>query len=530
MLKNKPTAYDYLIIGSGFGGSVSALRLSEKGYRVAVLEKGKRYHPRDYAHTNWNFRKYFWMPPLHFYGIQCLTLLRHAFILHGAGVGGGSLVYANNLLIPPDEVFEKAGWGDSGWKTRLAPHYATARKMLGAVPAARTGKADSILAEVSRDLRGEETFHINDVGVYFGEPGKSVPDPFFDGKGPDRTGCTFCGACMVGCRDGGKNTLDKNYLYLAEQLGAEIIAETEVTNVYPTDAGYAVNIRRSTGFRHTRSSLSAKAVIFAGGVMGSVKLLLKCKTSGSLPNISAQLGNFVRTNAEALLGVTAKDRQANYSDQIAITSGVYPDKKTHMEIVRYPRKSDAMALLATLLVGGGKPWPRTIRFFGNIVHHPIQFLKTLWPFNWAQRTPIILVMQTIDSHMRLNFKRRWWRIGRHSMNSSMDRTATIPSYLPIANEVAKRMAKKMDGRPLSILPEVLFNVTSTAHILGGCRMSQTPEQGVVDFQGKIHGYDNLYVVDGSTVPVNLGVNPSLTIAALAEHIMAALPRKTVKPL
>lgn len=517
-------SFDYIVIGSGFGGSVSALRLAEKGYRVAVLEKGKRYRPKDFAKTNWNFRKYFWMPKLHFYGIQCLTLLRNAFILHGAGVGGGSLVYANNLLIPPDQVFQKPGWGPGDWRTRLAPHYKTAQSMLGATPAARTDEADRLLAEVSADIRGKDTFHVNDVGVFFGEPGKTVPDPFFKGKGPERTGCTFCGACMVGCRDGGKNTLDKNYLYLAEQLGVQIFPETEVLDVKPDGkTGYTITTRKSTGFSHPQSMVQAGGVIFSGGVMGSVKLLLKCKTSGSLPCLSAQLGNFVRTNAEALLAVNARDKKADYSGQIAITSGVYPDAETHMEIVRYPEKSDAMALLSTLLVGGGKPWPRPLRLVGNIIRHPLRFLHSLWPFNWAQRTPIVLVMQTVDNHMRLTFRRRWWRFGKRSFNSTMPKEHKIPSYIPIANKVTKRLAEKMNGRPLSILPEVLFDVTSTAHILGGCRMSETPETGVVDFQGKVHGYDNLYVVDGSIVPVNLGVNPSLTITALAEYVMSQFP-------
>lgn len=528
MTNHNQSSFDYIIVGSGFGGSVSALRLAQKGYTVAVLERGKRYRPKDYAKTNWNFRKYFWMPPFHFYGIQCLTLLRHAFILHGAGVGGGSLVYANNLLVPPDDVFLKPGWGPGDWKERLRPYYRTAQQMLGATPAARTGETDRLLSEVSLEIRGEETFHVNDVGVYFGESGKTVPDPFFNGDGPERTGCTFCGACMVGCREGGKNTLDKNYLLLAEKLGVTIIPETEVLDVRPNnDASYTVFTRHSTGFRHAKTTFSTKGVIFSGGVMGSVKLLLKCKTTGSLPNLSQQLGNYVRTNAEALLAVNSRDKNADYSGQIAITSGVYPDANTHMEIVRYPKRSDAMALLSTILVGGGKPWPRPLRFLGNIIRHPIRFLQTLWPLDWAQRTPIILVMQTIDNHMRMTFKRRWWRLGGHSMNSSMPKENQIPSYIPIANQVAEKLAEKMNGTPLSVLPEVLFDVTSTAHILGGCRMSDTPEEGVVNFAGKIHGYENLYVIDGSIVPVNLGVNPSLTITALAEYALSKFPEKMV---
>ncbi|TET92487.1 MAG: GMC family oxidoreductase, partial [Desulfobacteraceae bacterium] len=328
--------YDYIIIGSGFGGSVSALRLAEKGYQVLVLEKGKRYRSEDFPRTNWNLRKSLWVPHLGFYGIWVLSLLKHVFILHGTGVGGGSLNYCNQLLVPPDEVFKKPEWGPGDWKAKLAPFYDIAKRMLGANPSPSVGKADKILAEIGREIRGEDTFHINDVGVFFGESDKTVPDPYFDGDGPDRTGCTFCGACMIGCPVGSKNTLDKNYLYLAEhKYGVEILPETEVTGVKPTDDGYEVFTRKSTGIYHLKRAFQARGVIFSGGVMGSVKLLLDCKTKGLLPNLSRHLGNYVRTNSEALLAVTSNDRHADYSDQISITSGIYPDENTHVEVVRF---------------------------------------------------------------------------------------------------------------------------------------------------------------------------------------------------
>jgi cholesterol oxidase len=516
--------YDYIVIGSGFGGSVSALRLAEKGYKVAILEKGKRYRTEDFPATNWNLRKYLWMPTLGLYGIQMLTLLKHVFILHGGGVGGGSLVYANQLLVPSDEVFEKKEWGPGDWKTKLAPLYERAKRMLGATPCPSVGKADEILAQIGKQIRGEDTFHINDVGIFFGEPDQTVSDPYFGGEGPERTGCTFCGACMIGCPVGAKNTLDKNYLYLAEnKFGVTILPETEVTGVRPSQDGYEIYSRKSTGLLHPKRKFKARGVVFSGGVMGTVKLLLKCKTQGLLPKLSDQLGNFVRTNSEALLGVTARDKNADYSDQIAITSGIYPDEKTHIEIVRYNKGSDVMGSLLTLLTGGGGKIPRVVKFMGNIFRHPVEFIKSLWIFGWAARTPILLVMQTEENFIRLSYKPRWWRFGRPSMNTELVPGAEkVPSYIPIANKIAIEMGEKIDGQPKSAITEVLFDVASTAHILGGCVMGETPAEGVVDFNGKIHGYPNLYVADGSNVPVNLGVNPSLTITAIAEYIMSQI--------
>jgi cholesterol oxidase len=513
--------FDIIIIGSGFGGSVSALRLTQKGYKVAVIEKGKRFLPTDYAKSNWNLRKYFFIPKLGFYGIQCLTLLKHVFILHGAGVGGGSLVYANNLLVPPDSVFANEGWGSGNWKEKLSPHYKMAQTMLGATPSASVDKSDLLLKEVGIELRGFDTFHINDVGIYYGE---TVADPYFNGEGPERTGCTYCGACMVGCRDGGKNTLDKNYLYLAEKLGATIIPEEEVVDLLYNKESVEITSKRTTGIFSPKRKFSASKIIFSGGVLGTVPLLSKLKKRGRLPNLSEHLGNFVRTNSEALLAVHDPHKDANYSKQIAITSGIYPDDDTHIEIVRYPEGSDVMALLSTLLVGGNKNIPRPFLFLLEILKHPVRFVRQLWPLNWAQKTPILLVMQTVDNYLRLNYKRRWWRLGLPSLNSEMGpNQKKIPSFIPVANEVAERLAKKMDGHAASVLPEVLFDVSSTAHILGGCIIGENNNNSVINERGQIHSYPNLYIVDGSIVPVNLGVNPSLTITALAEYIMSQFP-------
>jgi len=518
-----PKTYDYIIIGSGFGGSVSALRLAEKGYSVLVIEQGKRYQTEDFPKSNWNLRKYFWAPMVGLYGIQAMTLLKDVFILHGTGVGGGSLVYANNLLVPPDKIFDDPRWGGKGWKNKLNPYYTIAQKMLGATPSKVVTKADRILRKCAEEIGKADTFHVNDVGIYFGEEDVTVPDPYFGGDGPDRTGCTLCGGCMVGCRYGAKNTLDKNYLYLAEQLGVKIISDTRVTNVSPMKNNqYQIETKKVTGIFGKKAVLKSKGVIFSGGVMGTVKLLLQCKENGSLPNISDKLGDVVRTNSETLVGVKANDGE-DYSKGIAITSGVYPDKDTHIETVRYAKGQDAMSGLATILTDGKKGQPRPLTFLLTILRHPIQFIKTLWPFRWAEKTTILLVMQTISNYMRFEYKKRWWLLGKKSMNSNWHTTEKVPSYIPVANDFAKRFAKKVKGDAFSVLPEVVFDTSSTAHILGGCIMSDSPETGVIDFSGKIHGYNNLYVIDGSIVPANLGVNPSLTITALAEYIMDQVP-------
>jgi cholesterol oxidase len=516
--------YDYIVIGSGFGGSVSALRLSEKGYKVGVLEKGRRWNKEDFPKTNWSVRNYLWLPAFGCYGYQMLTQLKHVLILHGGGVGGGSLVYANQLLIPPDEVFERPEWGINDCKANLMPHYETAKKMLGANPSPQIGIADKCLREVGIELRGKDTFHKNDVGIFFGTPDKTVPDPYFGGKGPERTGCTFCGSCMIGCPVGAKNTLDRNYLYLAEGLGAYVIPETEVIGVKPYAGGYEIITRKSTGSRQPEKTYRAGRVVFSGGVMGSVKLLLKCRQEGLLPNISNQLGNYIRTNSEALLGVKSNDKTVDWNDQIAITSGIYADDTTHIEMVRLNKGSDLLFGLLTLLTDGGGGIPRVFRFLGNIVSHPIKVAKLLWPFEKASTTTVVLVMQTDENHLKMDYNPRWWRLGRRSMNtrtpSGQNRS---PSYIPIANEVTRRLAVKMKGEPLSSISEVVFNTSSTAHILGGCCMGTSADTGVVGINGEIFGYPNLFVADGSVVPANLGVNPSLTITALSEFIMSQIP-------
>ncbi len=533
--------YDYVIIGSGFGGAVSALRLAERGYSVAVLEMGKRWRKEDFPRSNWNLWKHFWNPALGMYGILQMTMTRDAFFLHGAGVGGGSLVYANTLLVPPDEAFRDPRWIGQDWREALRPHYATAMRMLGATESEVLTDSDRMLAEVATDLGRGETFKKHTVGVYFGEPGKTVADPFFDGEGPERTGCTLCGGCMVGCRVGAKNTLDQNYLYLAEKRGVAILPETRAVDLRPLERpledpsvaplvepdgthGYAIVVEKVTGLLHPRRTITARGVVVSAGSYGTADLLMRSKARGSLPRLSSTIGTYVRTNSEALLGVRARDSAIDHSRGIAITSGVLVDEHTHVEVCRYPRGSDAIGLLTTVLTDGGRG-PRWLHWLGALVRSPLRALRLLVPFGFAVRSAILLVMQPVDSHLRYRLRRRWWWPFSRKLDSAAGSGPKAPVYLPIANEVARRLAKKMNGDAQSGLIEVLTDKATTAHILGGCPIGATPEDGVVDMYARAFGYQRLYVVDGSTIPANLGVNPSLTITAMAEHAMSHVPPK-----
>lgn len=524
-----PDKYDFVVVGSGFGGSVAALRLTEKGYRVLVVEMGKRWRPEDFPRTNWNLRKFFWMPRVLCHGIQQLTLLRDVLVLHGAGVGGGSLVYANTLMMPADEAFGDPRWKDlNDWKAVLEPHFEEARRMLGVAVNPRMTRADDALLEVAREMGVEGTFHPTDVAVFFGEPDKEVPDPYFGGGGPPRTGCTFCGGCMVGCRPGAKNTLDKNYLYFAEKKGAEILPETRVTGIEPlAEGGYRLATERATSMLFkNRGTLLADNVVLSAGVLGSVPLLLNCRRTGTLPKLSDALGSYTRTNSEALLGVTVRGKGPDMCEGIAITSHYFPDGNTRIEPVRYSRGSDVMCLLGTPLTDGGTALTRPFKWIGNCLRRPLDFLRTLWPFGRARKTFILLVMQTIDNRLQLVMKRRWlWPFRRTVSSFQPPGQPPAPPYIPIANETAKRVSKRLNAFPQSALNEVLLNVPTTAHILGGCPMGKTSEDGVVDGGCRVFGYEGLYVMDGSVIGANLGVNPSLTITAIAEYAASRIPPK-----
>ena len=520
--------YDVIIIGSGFGGSVSAYRLTQKGYKVLILEKGKRFEDKDFPKTNWNLRKYLWMPRFFLYGIQCITFLKNVFILHGCGVGGGSLVYANTLLVPPSKAFKDNGWPDNNWESKLSPFYEKAQKMLGSVPSPHFGESDLLLKECAEDMGKGDTFGPVNVGVYFGKENIEEKDPYFNGEGPNRKGCILCGGCMVGCRHNAKNTLVKNYLYLAEKNGATILPEKEVIDIHYSKNTYTLNVKKTTGLIRPKNIYNCKQVVLSGGVMGTVKLLLKCKQKGYLPKLSDTLGNYVRTNSEAILGTHSikTDKSKDYTKGIAISAGFHPDKNTKIEMVRYGKGQDVMGRLATLMTDGKSSMPSIIQLLIKSIKHPIHFLATLWPFGWAKKSTIILVMQYIDSYLSLDYSRRWWRLGGRSLNSQLNSDKSIPGKIPIGEQVATSIAKKMGGFPVAAIPNSILNLPTTAHILGGCRMGKNIESGVIDENLEVYNYPGMYIIDGSSVPANLGVNPSLTITALSEYAMSQFPENS----
>jgi cholesterol oxidase len=520
--------YDVLIIGSGFGGSVAALRLSEKGYRVGVLEKGKRYRPEDLPKTNWDLRRSFWFPKLGMHGTWGLHLLRESLILHGVGVGGGSLVYACTLFDAPDTVWDDPQWKElEDWRAVMPEHYRTARRMLGATTNPKMGAPDEALRRAGERRGYGDTFTPTDLSIFFGDPDTTVSDPYFGGEGPDRVGCTFCGACMVGCRHGAKNTLDKNYLYLAEKAGATIIPESKVELVEEIPGGgYRVHWKRSTAFVFgEKGATTARKVVISAGVLGSVRLLMECKEKGSLPRISDQLGNYVRTNSEALLGVTSRSKKDLW-EGVAIAAKVEVDPVTHMEAVRFAKGSDVMLLLGTVLADGGGGVPRQLRWLGNALRHPLDTWRVTKPWGKAESSVVIMAMQTADNHTRLVRKRQLlWPFTRTLTSQPAPGQPGIPSYIPVANEVAREVARDLDGVPQNSLNEVLIDTGSTAHILGGCSVASGPDRGVISTDGEVFGHDGLYVMDGSVIGANLGVNPSLTITALAEHFCSRMPSK-----
>ncbi len=516
--------YDYVIIGSGFGGSVSALRLTEKGYKVLVIEKGKWFKAKDFPKTNWNLKKWLWFPQVGLKGFFKMTFLNHVTVLSGVGVGGGSLTYANTLPIPKEEFFKSGSWSNlNNWKSLLEPFYETAYKMLGAETNPKLDASDLAIKQLAKDIGKEDYFEATKVAVYFGDAGKRVKDPYFEGKGPDRTGCIHCGACMTGCRYNSKNTLDKNYLYLAQQLGAEIIAETEVVNVFPIgkedgSEGYKIKFKVKLG-KKSKGEVITKGVVFSGGVMGTVPLLLELKDK-SLPDLSDRVGSNIRTNNESLLVLTSTEKNhKNYSKGIAIGSVLHTDENSHLEPVRYGEGSSFFRTLTVPTIHNKFALFRVLGVFGIILKQPLIFLKTLFAKNYAKRTTVLLFMQTLDSTLRM-------KRGRFTRMKSVKEEGEVPNaFIPEALTLGKKFGKMIKAIPYANFTDVLLGSPTTAHILGGAVMGKDSNQGVIDKNCNVFGYKNMMVCDGSMISANPGVNPSLSITAISEYAMSKIPNK-----
>jgi cholesterol oxidase len=529
--------FDFIVVGSGFGGSVSALRLAEKGYKVGVMEMGRRWTPNNLPHSSWSLWRWIWRPKLGLRGFFNIRFFKHATIFHGCAVGGGSITYACTLMPPPDKVWNSGSWsGLADWKKEMPRHYDTATRMLGVTQNRILGPADLLLKEAAEAAGIGNTFYCTNVGIFQpadGQPGnQTFADPYFGGAGPERTTCTACGGCMMGCRYRAKNTLDLGYLYLAEQLGARVFPETQVVDVKPLggsssngDAGYEVSTVRSTSLLHGRAHrFTCRAVVFSASSLGTMELLFRLKTKGSLPAISDQLGKHVRTNSESLIGARTPGYAEDLSQGVAIGSGIYLDEHTHIEAVRYPKGSDTMGFLTTILTNG-RPGPQRIALWlknvlFSLLRHPFKTVRVLQPLGWAKEFVCLLCMQALDGEIEMHWKRPWFWPFRKSLMSQGDK---VPTYIPKANEFAQKYAQLTGGFPMSMLPEILFDVPGTAHCIGGCVIGDSASRGVVDSRHRVFNYKNMYVCDGSVIAANLGVNPSLTITALAERAMSFIP-------
>jgi len=521
MGKAQADYYDYIIVGSGFGGSVSALRLSEKGYSVLVIEKGKWYNSKDFPKTNWDLKKWLWLPAFRLFGILKLTFFRHVGVLSGVGVGGGSLVYANTLPRPKREFYNSGNWaGLADWEAELKPHYATAEKMLGAVKNPKFYDADLTLKKVAQKLGKANEFEAPKVAVFFGNPEVEAEDPYFNGDGPSRSGCKFCGQCMTGCPHNAKNTLDKNYLYLAQKKGARIISEKLVTSVRKSETGYEVTYKNSTKYLlKEKRIVQSKGIIFSGGVLGTVRLLADMKAKNGLPDLSSKVGCYIRTNNENLSLITSKDKDINLSKGLAIGSIFPPNKDGHVEAVRYGKGSNFWKIPTIPMVYGKNVFVRIGRLIKELLFHPLEWIGMYFKKDYANKTVILLFMQHLDS--TISFTRGWF-----NLRSKVSEGIKPTPFIPMAKTIADQVAKEINGKAFMMSTDILTGAPSTAHILGGSVIGKDRSAGVIDVDHKVFGYENMYVCDGSAMSANPGVNPSLTITAMAERAMSKIPEKT----
>ncbi|MGW6121083.1 GMC oxidoreductase [Nocardia sp. NPDC055165] len=511
--------YDVIVVGSGFGGSVTALRLTEKGYRVGVLESGRRWDAEDFPKTNWNIPKAIWAPRLGLTGPQRISALGKCLVFSGSGVGGGSLIYGNTLYEPLPEFYRDRAWAHiTDWKSELAPYYDQASRMLGVVENPRVGPKDDVLLQVARDLKVADTFHRTHVGVFFneGSEGVEVDDPYFGGAGPRRAGCIHCSECFTGCKHNAKNTTTLNYLHLAESNGAQVHPLTTVTSVAPDGAGgYRVETVQSNGWvRKQRRTFTAQQVVFAAAALGTQKLLHKLRSDGTLPELSSRVGELTRSNSEAIIGVTSKSRR-DFAQGVAITSSIHPEPQTHVEVCTYGKGQNALFLQTVPMIDGGAF--RFLRLLLSMVLHPVQFLRSQNAHGASERSVILLVMQSLDNSLTsyLKGKRLVTKQGSGEPN---------PEWIPMAHDIARRYAAESDGITGNIATDI-FNIPATAHYIGGCTIGDSRETGVIDPYQRVYGYPGLHIADGSAITANLGVNPSLTITAQAERAMAFWPNK-----